>query len=125
MKVDVQGLYRQFYVDNNFEREDIFKSLISRFNINNALYPGSFVHITPSFFISEVLYVDSDPRAKKFFEQESSVADMISKKKTMIQMLFSISYRLITLYHLILKKRATICSSHNMLVLFHRHVKNI
>lgn len=82
MKVDVQGLYRQFYVDNNFERDDLFKSLKSRFNINNALYPGSFVHITPSFFISEVAYVDSDPRAKKFFDQKSTVADMISKKKT-------------------------------------------
>jgi len=82
MKVDVQGLYRQFYVDNNFERDDLFRSLRSRFNINKALYPGSFVHITPSFFISEVVYVDSDQRAKKFFEQESSVADMISKKKT-------------------------------------------
>lgn len=125
MKVDVQGLYRQFYVDNNFEREDIFKSLISRFNINNALYPGSFVHITPSFFISEVLYVDSDPRAKKFFEQESSVADMISTKKTYDTDAVFHFISSDTLYHLILKKRATICSSHNMLVLFHRHVKNI
>ncbi|MDA0524448.1 hypothetical protein [Methanococcoides alaskense] len=82
MKVDVQGLYRQFYVDKNFEMEDLFESLISRFNINKALYPGSFVHITPSFFISEVVYVDSDKRAKKFFEQKDSVAELISKKKT-------------------------------------------
>ncbi|WP_135611636.1 hypothetical protein [Methanococcoides sp. AM1] len=80
-KVDVQELYKQSYVDNNFERADLFESLKTRFNINSALYPGSFVHITPSFFFPEVVYVDSDPRAKKFFEQKSSVADQISKKK--------------------------------------------
>ncbi|WP_445475441.1 hypothetical protein ACT9XH_01460 [Methanococcoides methylutens] len=81
-KVDVQELYKQSYVDNNFERADLFKSLKKRFSINSALYPGSFVHITPSFFFPEVVYVDSDPRAKKFFEQTGPVADLVSKKKT-------------------------------------------
>lgn len=81
-KVDVQELYKESYVDNNFERADMFESIKSRFNINSALYPGSFVHITPSFFIPEVVYVDNDQRARKFFEQRSSVADLISKKRT-------------------------------------------
>ncbi|AKB85258.1 hypothetical protein [Methanococcoides methylutens] len=81
-KVDVQELYRESYVDNNFERADLFESLQTRFNIKRALYPGSFAHVTPSFFIPEVTYVDTDPRAKKFFEQKDAVADLISKKKT-------------------------------------------
>ena len=81
-KVDVQELYRESYVDNNFERADLFETLKTRFNINRALYPGSFAHVTPSFFIPEVAYVDTDPRAKKFFEQKDAVADLISKKKT-------------------------------------------
>jgi hypothetical protein len=80
-RVDVQELYKQSYVDNNFERADLFESLRSRFNIHSALYPGSFVHVTPSFFFPEVVYVDNDLRAKKFFEQRSSVAELISKKK--------------------------------------------
>jgi SAM-dependent methyltransferase len=81
-KVDVQELYRESYVDNNFERADLFETLKIGFNINNALYPGSFAHVTPSFFIPEVVYVDTDKRAKKFFEQKSKVADLIAKKKT-------------------------------------------
>ena len=81
-KVDVRELYDQFYVNSNFERADLFKSLKAKFNINSVLYPGSFVHITPSFFFSEVVYVDTDTRARKFFEQNNSVADLISKKKT-------------------------------------------
>ncbi|KGK99740.1 hypothetical protein LI82_00555 [Methanococcoides methylutens] len=81
-KVDVQELYRESYVDNNFERAELFETLKTRFNIDSALYPGSFAHVTPSFFIPEVVYVDNDPRAKKFFEQRSLVADLISKKKT-------------------------------------------
>ncbi|NPE28808.1 hypothetical protein HNV12_12755 [Methanococcoides sp. SA1] len=81
-KVDVQELYDQFYVDNDFERADLFESLKLKFNINSVLYPGSFAHVTPSFFFSEVVYVDTDRRAKKFFEHKISVADLISKRKT-------------------------------------------
>ncbi|WP_440951838.1 hypothetical protein [Methanococcoides sp. FTZ1] len=81
-KIDVQELYRESYVENNFERADMFEAIRSRFNINCALYPGSFVHVTPSFFIQEVVYIDNDQRARKFFEQKSSVAGLISKKKT-------------------------------------------
>ncbi|ABE51993.1 hypothetical protein [Methanococcoides burtonii] len=81
-KVDVQELYDQFYVDNDLERADLFQSLKLKFNINSVLYPGCFAHITPSFFFSEVVYVDTDRRAKKFFEQNISVADLISKRKT-------------------------------------------
>lgn len=78
----MQELYDQFYVDNDLERADLFQSLKLKFNINSVLYPGCFAHITPSFFFSEVVYVDTDRRAKKFFEQNISVADLISKRKT-------------------------------------------
>lgn len=81
-RVDVQKLYHQFYVGKNFERADLFESLKALFNIHTALYPGCFIHITPSFFIPEVVYVDTDLRAQKFFKQKNLVADLISKEKT-------------------------------------------
>ncbi len=80
-KINVQDLYNQSYVDNDFERADLFESLKEKFNIKSALYPGSFVHITPSFSFTEVVYVDSDPRARKFFEKRDIVSDLISGKK--------------------------------------------
>ncbi len=81
-KDNVQELYIQYFVENSFERADLFEALKAKFSIHNALYPGSFVHITPSFFFSEVVYVDTDLRSKKFFEQNNLVADLIAKKKT-------------------------------------------
>lgn len=106
-KVDVQELYRESYVDNNFEREELFESLKTRFNINNALYPGSFVHVTPSFFIPEVVYVDNNRQTKKFFEQKDAIADLISRKRPMIQILLSTSYLLTIPNHLNSRKRVS------------------
>ncbi|MBP2030413.1 hypothetical protein J2755_001347 [Methanohalophilus levihalophilus] len=80
-RVIVQELYQHFYVDKAFERRDLFETLKNRFSINNALYPGSFAHITPSFFFPEVVYVDSDDRARKFFDQKDEVAKLISKNR--------------------------------------------
>ena len=77
----VQKLYEQYYVEKNFERADLFESLKTKYNIHSALYPGSFVHVTPSFFIPELVYVDNNKRAKKFFDMESLVAEFISKRK--------------------------------------------
>ena len=78
----VRNLYNRYFVENNFERADLFESLKTKYNIYSALYPGSFVHVTPSFFFPEVVYVDTDKRARKFFEQESLVAELISERKT-------------------------------------------
>lgn len=46
-KVDVQALYRRYFVDNDFERASLFEALKDRFDVHKVLYPGSFVHITP------------------------------------------------------------------------------
>jgi hypothetical protein len=35
--------------------------------VKKGIYPGSFVHITPSFFIPDMVYVDMDKRCPRFF----------------------------------------------------------
>jgi hypothetical protein len=37
-------------------------------NLESALYPGSFVHITPSFVFLKTTYVDTDMRTKQIFQ---------------------------------------------------------
>jgi len=74
------SLYTEFYLDRDFERLEIFELIQNQLGVNSALYPGSFVHITPSFVIPEVVYVDSDKKAKKFF-LESRMYDYIQSKK--------------------------------------------
>lgn len=75
-------LYSQNYIDKQFERGEMFGLIQKQFNIQSALYPGSFVHITPSFFIPLVIYVDSDKNAKKFFSDPEMVKEFIDANKT-------------------------------------------
>jgi hypothetical protein len=64
---DALALYRQYYVDKDFERLDLFQRLAKDYGIESALYPGSFVHITPSLVYPVTTYVETDARAKAFF----------------------------------------------------------
>jgi hypothetical protein len=73
-------LYKD-YVKNNWNRKDLFVKLIEEFNIKSILYPGSYIHITPSFLVSKVTYVDTDKKAIKFFKDES-VYSFIDSNKT-------------------------------------------
>lgn len=61
-------LYQEHFVDKDFERLDLFQLLREKYGIASAIYPGSFVHITPSFVFPVTTYIESDKRAKKFFE---------------------------------------------------------
>jgi len=77
----IPNLYNEYYIKKNDERSELFKILTDTFNIKNGLYPGSFVHITPSFFISQMAYVDTDKRCNNFFSDRLTL-DYIIRKKT-------------------------------------------
>ncbi len=74
-------LYKKWFIDRQFERAELFLKLTEKYKINTVLYPGSFVHITPSFYIPTAYYVDSDRKAKKFFANKSEVVELINKRK--------------------------------------------
>ena len=77
----IPNLYNEYFIKKNDERSELFKILTDTFNIKNGLYPGSFVHITPSFFISQMVYVDTDKRCNNFFSDRLTL-DYIIRKKT-------------------------------------------
>lgn len=79
MKKDPITMYKD-YVANGWDRKNLIKSLVERFTIKSALYPGSYIHITPSFLIPKVVYVDLDKKAKKFFA-ENAVYRFINDQK--------------------------------------------
>ena len=60
-------LYKEHFADKGFERIDLFALLVAHFGVRRALYPGSFVHVSPSFVIPSVTYVDTDRRCPPFF----------------------------------------------------------
>jgi hypothetical protein len=45
----------------------LFQAIRAEFGTVRGLYPGCFVHVTPSFVIPEMHYVDSDRNANRFF----------------------------------------------------------
>ena len=48
--------------------------------MERGLYPGCCVHVTPSFVITEMVYVDADSNARKFFDAGRTVS-LISANK--------------------------------------------
>lgn len=80
MKFKPLKLYDHYFVDKDFERLDLFKLLAERYSITSALYPGSFVHVTPSFVYPKTVYVDSDRAAKKFFSDAGLQAFIAERK---------------------------------------------
>ncbi len=74
-------LYRQYFVDKDDERTELFRKVAERYAIKRALYAGSFVQISPSFVIPEVTYVDSDRRMPKFFSDPLLMAYVESRRE--------------------------------------------
>ena len=64
-------LYTEQYIATGFERRELFELLDSSFSIDTCLYPGCFIHCTPSFFFRECAYVDTDKRAVRFFKSSA------------------------------------------------------
>ncbi len=73
-------LYRD-YAQRPGERLGLFTSLAGSFPIDRVLYPGSYVHLAPSFVFRSVVYVDTDRRAKRFFADRPLVELLVSERK--------------------------------------------
>ncbi|NCU37820.1 hypothetical protein EOL96_02040 [Candidatus Saccharibacteria bacterium] len=73
-------LYRKYYVDKQSENLELFRLLKERFGLESAIYPGCFVHITPSLIFSKTAYIDSDKRVETFFK-DSEVLDWVDTNK--------------------------------------------
>lgn len=65
--MDVNALYDTYHTSRQDERLGLFESVRAEFAVTAGLYPGCFVHVTPSFVIPRMYYVDSDRNANRFF----------------------------------------------------------
>ncbi len=81
MRRDSLDLYHKYFTDRDFERRELFQLLAGKFNIQRVLYPGSFVHITPSFVFRQVVYVDQDKQARKFFSSPD-FREFVARRKS-------------------------------------------
>ena len=59
------------------DRRQLFAS-VSDLDVRTVLYPGSFVDISASLVFPSVTYVDINDRARRFFEDEEGVAEIVA-----------------------------------------------
>ena len=76
----VEKLYKQYYSNRAYEQLDLFRLIKNKYGVEKTIYPGSFVHISPSFIFPDTVFIDSDRNAKKFFIQ-NELFGFIDKRK--------------------------------------------
>lgn len=80
MENSIPLLYSKYFINRQFERFDLFQTIAEIYPIKRVLYAGSFIHITSSFVFPDVVYVDNDKQAKKFFG-EAETLNFINQMK--------------------------------------------
>ncbi len=73
-------LYEKYHTSRKYTLIGLFKEIKKQFNPKRVLYPGCYVHITPSLVFSDVTYIDSFRDTDKFFK-DLKVIEYINKNK--------------------------------------------
>lgn len=73
--------YNTLYKAMGFERLGLFRLFAKMYHCWEVLYPGSSIHVTPSFVFPHVVYVDKSAQAKKFFSAHEEVRDFVTRNK--------------------------------------------
>jgi hypothetical protein len=68
------------YLSSYIKRLSVFEELKKIFDIKKVLYPGSYCDVIPSLVFSNVVYVDSYKKTKKFF-QDKNISNFIREHK--------------------------------------------
>ena len=75
-------IYQEYVVAPGLERLALLAELRARCGGEaTVLYPGSSVHVTPSFFFQHVVYVDRSELSRDFFARAQAVLDLVNPRK--------------------------------------------
>jgi hypothetical protein len=72
--------YQKYYIDRDYEQLDLFRLLRDQYDISSAVYPGSYIQISPSLIYPTVVYIDSDKNAIRFFKSEA-LGELVEERK--------------------------------------------
>jgi hypothetical protein len=76
-----EAIYQQYVVAHGLEREDLFRLLHERFALETVLYPGCFLHVTPSFWLQHVVYVDRNDLTSRFFADTEGIDRLVASRR--------------------------------------------
>ena len=68
------------YCETIGDRSELFKAIAQRWQIESALYVGSYLDLAPSAAFTSVTYVDVDRRAAAFFSDDALVSSQLKGK---------------------------------------------
>lgn len=73
------ALYKE-YMQKVGDRSQLFELLGKKFTIGSAIYPGSHIDITPSFYYRRTIYIDNFKKTEKFFAKPDLLNYIIKNK---------------------------------------------
>lgn len=73
-------LYKKYHLDKDYTLIGLFREIKKKFNPKKVIYPGCYVHITPSLVFSKVVYIDSFRDTNKFYDDDE-VKEFVNKNK--------------------------------------------
>ena len=73
-------LYKKNHLDKDYTLIGLYREIKTMFDPKKVLYPGCYVHITPSLIFSDITYVDSFRNTDKFYESQE-IKKFIEKNK--------------------------------------------
>jgi hypothetical protein len=78
---NIPGLYQNYHAGTNDERLELFDIVQAEFSAESFLYPGCFVHVTPAFVMPNATFVDTDKRARRFFNDPQTLSFVEESKR--------------------------------------------
>jgi hypothetical protein len=78
---NILELYHQYHAARNDERLELFDIVRAEYGAKSFLYPGCFVHITPAFVMPNATFVDTDKRARRFFDDPQTTSFVGASKQ--------------------------------------------
>ncbi len=70
------------YCNSIGDRSGLFTALVAAWPIHRALYPGSYLDLSPSMAIPSVTYVDTDRRAARYFGDRDLVRADVKRHRS-------------------------------------------
>ena len=81
MKGKYISLYEKNHLIKNNERLGLFQIMNENYLIKKVLYPGCYVHITPSFIFPEVIFNDMYKNLQNFYDS-NEIFEYIKSRKS-------------------------------------------
>ncbi|MBU9673332.1 hypothetical protein KQ939_00430 [Planococcus sp. CP5-4] len=69
------------YISKIGDRKALYKAVAAEYSIRTAIYPGSFIDISPSLVIPDVTYIDNFKGAIRFFKQMDGIKNYVEENK--------------------------------------------